>query len=260
MDTCTICWPTPSPYLNTATVTAHCNDREITAASNESPLHRVDVEVCKTVAPTRAQVGDTVKYTIVVRNCSTLPITQVKVTDTPAPGQLAMGNLWVNGTPLPEADLALGIVLPGIGPGSCAVITFQATVLEGAPDILENTAQADFDFTAGTGCCRSVVSSNTAVLTVRRWGLELQKTADRPFVTAGEPRVTYTLTASNTGSHPLEDVLVSDMLPAGLTYVASSTSVNGGEYTDLDPALGIPLGNLPPHTTGKVIFSAQAAF
>jgi uncharacterized repeat protein (TIGR01451 family) len=61
--------------------------------------------------------------------------------------------------------------------------------------------------------------------------LSLVKTADRPNPANGQD-VTFTLTVSNAGPDATTGVTVSDVLPAGLTYVSDN---GGGAY---DPGTG----------------------
>lgn len=260
MDFCFISNTVPQPFLNQATVEAQYGDRTLTVTSNQVTTQYVQVEAAKTVTPLQAQVGEQVHYTISITNRSSLPITQVKVTDQRTAGQVEISNVRVNGGLVPGADLALGIVLPGIGAGGTAVITFDALILEGAPDILENVAVVDYDYAVDGQINRGIVQSNTATLTVVRPQLQVEKGADRSVVTAEEPTITYWVSVTNPGSVTLDNVVITDPLPQGMGYVPGTTVINGDNPVDLDPAAGIPVGSLAPGQSVWVAFQASAQF
>lgn len=258
MDFCLISNIVPQPYLNQATVVAQHGGGMITAASDTVTTQLIQVEAAKTVAPLQAQVGEQVRYTISVANRSTLPITQVKVTDQRTVGQVEVSNVQINGVPLPGANLAVGVVIPGIGPGSTGVITFDARILEGTSEIVENVAEVDYDYSVNGQVSREIIKSNPARLTVVQPQLRVEKGADRPVVTALEPTLTYWVAVTNTGSIALNNVEITDQLPQGMTYVPSSTVINGDNPTDLDPSGGISVGTLAPGGVIWISFQATA--
>ncbi len=87
--------------------------------------------------------------------------------------------------------------------------------------------------------------------------LTIKKTASATTVESGQT-VTYTLKLTNTGGTPASNVLVSDPLPAGTTYVSSSTgcSYNAANRTVTCDAgdLAAPVTTPVSTCTGKDIF------
>lgn len=263
---CPICKDPPSPFTNTASAAgryscpAGCSGN-VTAVSEPVVTQVVDVTLDKTVYPTCTRAGQTVRYTITVCNRSSVPVSCVRVTDPDIENLLDVGPIYYNGQPVCSGSLRTGILIPGIGAGCCASITFDAVIPEGAVGLITNTAYADFEFTSAVcGLTRSAAASNEAVLSVVSPSLEINKAADRCAVTPEEPVITYTLTVRNTGTCPIESVVVTDVLPAGLTYVTGSTAINDGAPVNLNPAAGIPLGELDSDEVAVITFRAAAAF
>lgn len=262
---CPISAASPAPFSNTASVVGRYNCSalcfgDLSAVSEPVVIEVMDVSLTKTVSATCAAPGATVRYTITLRNDSSLPIANVLITDPEIEDLLEVGAIFYNGLPV-TGSLSEGILIPGVGAGACAALTFDAAVPDETTGVITNVAAAAFDFTTALcGTVRETVTSNEAVLNVISPALTITKTADRCTVTPEEPTVTFTLTVTNTGTCPVENVVVTDVLPAGLTYVAGSTSVNGDDPTDLNPAAGISLGTLAVDAAATIEFQATAAF
>ena len=265
-NSCPVCSDPPTPFTNTASVSGqyHCSATcrgEITAVSEPVVTEIVDVALDKTVSPTCTRAGQTVHYTITVCNRSSVPVSQVLVTDPDIERKLNVGDIYYNGRKVCGGSLCRGILIPGLGAGCCAAITFDAAIPEGTTGEITNTAYAEFEFdSAVCGQTQAATASNETVLNVVSPSLEITKEAAPCAVTPEEPVITYTLTVHNTGTCPIEDAVVTDVLPAGLTYVPGSTSVNGGTLVDRNPATGIHLGLLEADENAVVTFRAYAEF
>lgn len=265
-NSCSFCNPIPTPLVNRAEVTGTytcpvgCTGA-ITAVSEETVTEVVNVTLDKSVCPTCVRAGDTVRYTITLCNRSSVPITGVWITDPDIEALLDVGTICVNGRPVAEGSLRAGIQIPRVGAGCCVAVTFEATVPEDAAGTISNTAYADYTFsTLACAVQHAVAASTAAVLSVSSPDLEIVKEATPCFVSPEEPEVTFTLTVTNTGNCTINNTVVTDELPDGLTYVAGSTSVNGDDPVDLDPTEGITLGTLDPDQTVVITFRAQAGF
>lgn len=265
-DTCPICGDAPVPFTNTASVSgryqcsAGCRG-EVSAVSEPVVTELVDVALDKTVRPTCVRAGQTVHYTITVCNRSSVPVSQVLVTDPDIERKLDVGAIYYNGRKVCGGSLCRGIRIPGLGAGCCAAITFDAAVPAGTTGEISNTAYAEFEFdSAACGQTQAATASNEAVLHVVSPSLEIVKEAAPCAVSPEERVVTYTLTVRNTGTCSIEDAVVTDVLPAGLVYVPGSTAVNGGTPFDRDPAAGVRLPSLEAGQNAVVTFRAQAEF
>lgn len=229
----------------------------LTGESEPVCIHMVDVVLSKTVYPTCVMRGGRVLYTIAIRNCSTLPITEVVLTDPTLALWFHTGAIRVNGIPV-GGDPETGIPVPGIGAGATAVVTIEATLLEETPYLIRNTARAAYTFTTACGGEESAETvSNQAELRVMEPRLTVVKTAGRCFLTREEPVVTYTVRVTNTGNCGLDDVVVTDELPDRLAYVHGTTRINGGAPVDRDPAQGVNVGGLAPEKSATLEFDAE---
>ena len=265
-DTCPICSDPPVPFTNTASVSgryqcsAGCRG-DVSAVSEPVVTEIVDVTLDKTVSPACTRAGQTVHYTITVCNRSSVPVSQVLVTDPDIERKLDVGAIYYNGRKVGGGSLCRGIRIPGLGAGCCAAITFDAVVPEGTTGEITNTAYAEYEFaSAACGRTQAATASNETVLNVVSPSLEIVKEAEPCAVSPEESVITYTLTVRNTGTCPIEDAVVTDVLPAGLVYVAGSTSVNGGAPADRNPAAGVHLGTLEAGENAVVTFRAEAEF
>ena len=116
------------------------------------------------------------------------------------------------------------VITDTINPGATGQVFFQVTVDPNASGTIENTATATFNDILGNDY---VAASNTDINTVRGADLAVTKVVDQPNVVQGAT-VTFTVTVSNLGTADATNVVLSDLLPSGLTYVSST--VSGGSY------------------------------
>jgi uncharacterized repeat protein (TIGR01451 family) len=130
-----------------------------------------------------AHIGDSVAYTITVRNTGDITLTHVTM-----------------------ADAMLGIVRAweALAPGASAVVTAPYTIASSDIGAIVNTAVADSDQTGP-------VERTWAVTVAIQPGLIIVKTVSTPHAMVGD-LITFTLTVSNTGDVDLTDVTIVDEL------------------------------------------------
>ncbi|MDD4715009.1 MAG: hypothetical protein PHT34_00440 [Oscillospiraceae bacterium] len=250
-------------FQNTAAVSGHysaCSSSvggTVTDVSSRVKTNVIWLRVTKTVDPVCARKGDTVTFTIVVDNESTLPVTSVLVQDSGAYALFSVSNIRLNGARVSEGNLLTGVPIPEIGPGRRAEVAFDARIGEDVPASLLNTATVLYTYDADGQSSTASVSSNPAELSVIDPGIKIAGTADKSVVSGSGDVVSYTLTVTNTGNMPLSNVVVTDTLPAGMTYVKKTTRINGEPPVNANPVEGLFLGNLEPKGTCTVQFSAK---
>ena len=182
-----------------------------------------DLAITKTDGVTTATPGTTVTYTIVASNVGTGGATGATVTDT-LPATLT-GATWTcvgaNGgtcTPAGSGNINDTVNLPA---GGSVTYTLSATVSPSATGTLSNTATV----ATAPGVTDPNQGNNAATdvdtLTLLP-DLSITKTASSSGV-AGT-NMTYVVTVTNTGPGVANSVVVTDQLPAGLTFVSAAPS------------------------------------
>lgn len=192
--------PDPNPLNDQATVTPVA-------------LNLTDVSIVKT-GPATVLANGSVVYTLTVTNNGPAVALGVSVAD-PTPANLtfvstsgacttafpcALGTMPVGEVRIITAAYTAGVVANG------TVVTNTATVSSTTPDSnpANNTSSVDttIDTRADVGVTKAVTPAQ---------------------VPAGQP-VTYTVMATNNGPNPATGVVVTDQLPAGVSYQASTAS------------------------------------
>ncbi len=175
-----------------------------------------ELTLLKTAAPESGVVaGDTITYTYVATNAGNVTIADATIADAHA------GLTWVTG---PD----LGTIAPGAtATGTATYVVTQADVNSG---VVHNSATVSGTPPATCEDCTPPTSlpSIADVPTDSTTALTLDKTADTAGPVAVGDTITYTFTATNTGTVPLSDVTVMDD-HAGLAWVT------GPDLGTLDP-------------------------
>lgn len=194
------------------------------------PAPLSDLHLVKIADRTTAQTGDTVTFTLTVRNDGPNSATSVLVNDPLTAGFVYLGSSasvgaynastgrWTLGDLANGATGALTITARVTSVGSLTN-TATASSSVGDPDPADNTS-----FVVITG------TSPPPPPPAPSANLRIQKQASDTTVSIGETE-TYTVTVTNTGPDTATSVLVNDQLPSGFSFVGSSASVGAYNAT-----------------------------
>lgn len=254
--------PSPAQLVNRSSVSYSSGVFTATAQSNSvtTPVYQAAVTLVKTASPATAMVGGFVVYTLNVQNTGNIPVT-LNVTDTiPAATTYVPGSVTVNGVSVPAASPVTGIGLGIINPGIAAVITFQVTVNSlPSPAVISNQGTGSYTYTLPSGRTLSGSNgSNTATVAVSSPVLNLTKSVNLTSAAVGENLI-YTLLLANPGNVAVNNVVVSDSIPVGGTFVPGSVTINGAASPNANPANGITLGTIAAGTSVTLIFTVNVA-
>ncbi|MEA5460979.1 SdrD B-like domain-containing protein [Arcicella sp. LKC2W] len=168
-------------------------------------------------------LGQTITYSIEAQNLGTAKATDVKIVDI-----LPVGATYVSSTPSGEYNTTTGTWTIGdLTAGSTKALLIQVTL--GKVGSVVNTAEISGSNEDPTKKDNNISTVTINVIDIA--DLSLTKTVSKTEVNVGET-VEYTITVLNSGPNTATNVEVKDKLPAGLTFVSSSTlTENAGTLT-----------------------------
>ena len=218
--------------FNTVAITASDvwdpNDRNNTAKTPTDPVE-ADLVVSKTADDSRPNVGDNVTFTVTLNNLGPSSAANVAVNDLLPAGLEYVSHVASSGTYVPGT----GVWTLGTVPASTAnTLTVVATVLAPAsgPALpVTNAATA----TSTTPDPNPDNNTDDKTVTPLQADLAVFKVVDDPNPNVGDT-ITFTIEVDNFGPDAATQVVVNDILPAGLTFVSASTSTGsyaGGVWT-----------------------------
>ena len=206
-----------------------------------APPPKIDLAVGKTVNDDTPDEGDTIVYTIVLTNngpgaaggivvSDSLPAGVTYITDTATTGSYSASTWEINDLPA----------------GSTGTLTISATVDEGAAgSIITNTALLTNSMPVDSDESND---QDQAVITVRKADLAVGKTVNDDTPDEGDT-IVYTIVLTNNGPHNAGGIVVSDSLPAGVTYITDTATT--GSYS----ASTWEINDLPAGSTGTLTIS-----
>jgi uncharacterized repeat protein (TIGR01451 family)/fimbrial isopeptide formation D2 family protein len=213
----------PGTIKNTATVGGNQYDPE--PANNSASVsfdQLVDLAVKKTVDDATPNVGGIATFTVTVSNLGPGTATGVVINDPVPTGLSFVGNTPSQG----DYSAAGGVWNVGtIADGASATLQIQALVVgSGAMTNTASVAAVDEPQTS------SANDEGSATVTPPQADLAVVKTVSQVRPDVGDSD-TFTVTLMNHGSDAATNVAVTDLLPAGLTWTASSASQGGYDHS-----------------------------
>ncbi|MEN8181383.1 MAG: hypothetical protein ABFS46_02485 [Myxococcota bacterium] len=248
-----------------------------------APAFRVEkVSTYLTGDPNVLLAGETLRYTITVKNIGTDDVVDAELRDAiPVNTQYVAGSTTLNGAPVPDgpsavAPLSGGILIHAAEDPTPGFMRADASATQ------DNVATVVFDVVVDGDVIDGTVISNQAFVSAVAGGVSDQPSDDPRtpipddptrdvvgnvpllfaakdvaiLVDAGTPGIVdpgdvlrYTITVHNSGATPASGVALADSVPANTTYVVDSLTLNG-------LPVGQPDGGVSPLIVGIPISSA----
>ncbi len=192
------------------------------AVADTSVLQQADLSVTKGHTPEPVTAGETLTYTLTVHNAGPGEAKDVRVVDT-LPGDVT----YVDATPTPNSfPSPLIWLVDSMAIGETRVFTVVVTVNSDVIGTITNTLSAFSLSTPDPTPEDNTIDDPTSVETLADLSLNKSVTPD-PVVYAGN-RLTYTLDVYNAGPSDARNVMVTDTLPAEVTYLNTSLPLASG--------------------------------
>jgi uncharacterized repeat protein (TIGR01451 family) len=202
-----------------------------------------DLRIEKTVDEDLVNPGGAVVYTLTVTNDGPDVAPQVVVTD-PLPGGLEPGPAPA-GCTYDDSAREYTCDAGDIPSGETREFEISASVADSAGgSVQDNTATVDG---AGDDPDPTNNESSATVLVPPLSDLSLQKDVSAATIRAGQ-QLTYTLVWANDGPTDSGSTVVTDTLPAGVTYVSDDAGCDDGAL----PQLSCDLGTVPSGADGQI--------
>lgn len=171
----------------------------------------------KTVDKAFTDIGEVLTYTVTVNNTNNFTVNNVLVTDLLPAGTTYIGNLIVS-APFTGVAPATGITIASIGANDAVTLSWQVKVNSSTPVTTPITNIATVTVPGGT----SGVTNITQTQVVHAF-VSTQKSVDKTSANVGDT-LTYTLLLNNLGNTAANNIVITDPVPAGTTYVAGSAT------------------------------------
>ena len=234
------------PVTNTASTESAVDDPDPSNNIDEvtdavTPV--ADLDLVKTVDPEPFVPGEPLTYTIVVTNNGPSVATGVTVTDSLPDRLRPLSIVATQGDCASTVDATDRFVVEcsigTLGVGEIVSITIEAATDSAVTDVVENQASTNSDAEDpapenNTDTVSSTPAPSADVAVVKRGPAE---------VTAGIP-FEYEIVVTNAGPSTATDVVVTDVLPAGVTLIDVAVAV--GECNNLEGVVRCALGDMAP--------------
>jgi uncharacterized repeat protein (TIGR01451 family) len=194
-------------------------------------------------APASVASGARFTYTLAISNTGTGPAASTTLIDT-----LPSGATYVAGTTTRDAAAVAdntsdtpfpldgsGLALGSLAIGASTQVRFDVTA-PATTGTLTNTASVSTT-SLETDTADNQASAVTQVTPQANLAIDKQG----PATAARRAFITYTLVITNAGPSTAASVIVTDPMPAGVTYTAGSTSLNGAVVPDATTGTPFPL-------------------
>ncbi|SHJ40708.1 conserved repeat domain-containing protein [Clostridium cavendishii DSM 21758] len=233
-----------------------------TTYSNEARTDIINgvLTITKSASKAYATIGDTINYSFNVSNIGNTTVKNTNFKDiVPQGATFVAGSVFINGTSKPSFNPNTGFTIGDLNVGQVVRVSFSVTVNSVPnPNVLNNTASTSFEFKVDPSnpVISKTATSNTASTVINIGSATLTKQVDKDYATINDI-LTYTVTATNTGTTDLTNVNFLDLVPNGTSFVEGSVVIDGVSKPSYDPSVGFNLSNMITGTFIVVSFKVK---
>lgn len=225
-------------------------DNSVTEATQVSPV--VDVLVTKIDSDDPIDAGGMLVYSLFVRNDGPSTATGVTLTDSLPAGVTLRSTSSSQGT-VTSSNGIVTAFLGSLASGAQATVTVTVDLDDATTGTLTNSATVTASETDSNVSNNSDTESTTVTPVA---DLAITKLGNIDSVLQ-EGDVTYTLSVSNNGPSTATSVVVTDVLPVGLSFASGATSQ--GSVSESNGIVTVQLGDISSGSTATITLDLVAA-
>ena len=226
------------------------DDNTVTATTTVNPA--ADLVVTKSDFPDPVLVGDTLTYTVTVTNNGPSNATGVVLTDT-LPTDVTFPSAVTTQGSCNYASGSVTCLLGDLGSGASATVTITVTPAEGASgSTITNKANVTSEV-SDPDAGNNSANEGTKVQIPAEADLSVVKSDTPDPVFVGNP-LTYTLTVANDGPERATKVVLTDILPANVTF--GSALPSQGSCSEASGTVACDLGAINNGASATVTITA----
>ncbi len=243
------------PLTNTAGVassTPDPDDSNNAATETTAVIAQADLEIEKGANPSPVLAGETLVYTLTVRNLGPSVAVDVEVEDE-LPAAVTLLSATASQGSCSASGSAVTCALGTLPAGATATITVSVLTDPSLPHghALTNTATVTSD-TPDPDSSNNAATETTAVVT--QADLAITKQSNPNPAVAGMPLI-FILSVTNYGPSDAQNVVVEDPLPAQTTFVSATTSQ--GSCSESGGVVTCSLGTLPAGASASIAITVN---
>ena len=254
--------PTVNPTPNTANIAYDFIfnpdfapiQKSTTSNTTFVQINDADIVSLKTVDLTSVTIGDILTYTTTLTNTGNTDATAVVFTDNIPDGTTFIdGSVLVNNIPQLNANPSVGILVGTIAPNISIPVTFSVTVVAlPASGHVQNQSTSRYTINVE----EQISTSNITFTEVISANVIATKTTPIQYADL-QTIIPYTISIINNGNIQVENIIVTDIIPANTSFIENSVIVNGNARPNDNPLNGIQIDTIPPNTTATILFQVR---
>ncbi|MGY6385127.1 DUF7507 domain-containing protein, partial [Bacillus cereus] len=163
------------------------------------------------------------------------------------------GSVLVNNIPQLNANPSVGILVGTIAPNISIPVTFSVTVVAlPASGHVQNQSTSRYTINVE----EQISTSNITFTEVISANVIATKTTPIQYADL-QTIIPYTISIINNGNIQVENIIVTDIIPANTSFIENSVIVNGNARPNDNPLNGIQIDTIPPNTTATILFQVR---
>ncbi|BCN32446.1 DUF11 domain-containing protein [Anaeromicropila herbilytica] len=261
-------------YKTFATVHYYCQELEEEKYTTSNPItfikendgFYIQMEAKKSKENESENVNNSIVMKETIKNISKFPISNIVILHNLKGNAIYSPVVRINGKD-ERCDIASGVILESLESGHVCNLEYKIKIRK------EEDGLIDYDTYKGSihnqvevsgiykdaeeGYVARFKSQTSKELKQTIPRLEIDKISDKILIGKPGDRISFTLTVSNIGNVSVHNIIVTDKIQQGMSYVKNSTRINQGVAFHANPEKGIRIGDLD--SEGSCVITYQAA-